>query len=298
MLATKTIAAIDAALEADGGNLYRHWLQKVLPHFSDIYRQEGDPFRSHLGASVIGGKCAREIWYGFRWTKAPKFPGRILRLFNRGHMEEARIIACLLMIGVEVYQQDSNGDQFRITGVDGHFGGSGDGFAIGIPDLPPGTRCLLEFKTHGEKSFLRLKKDGVYKSKLEHYVQTQCYMRKMGISVALYIGVNKNTDEWYPELISLNTEIADQYLERGEKIIRSRTPPERIGKSVGHWECTYCDYKRICHKVGNEEPDVNCRTCRYSVPALEGKWRCNLHAKDLTKEDQLAACESYEVMET
>ena len=29
-------------------------------------------------------------------------PGRILRLFNRGHLEEARFIALLLLIGVQV----------------------------------------------------------------------------------------------------------------------------------------------------------------------------------------------------
>ena len=41
----------------------------------------------------------------------------MLRLFNRGHIEEARFIAMLLTIGMPVYQQDAEGKQFRI-----HFG--------------------------------------------------------------------------------------------------------------------------------------------------------------------------------
>ena len=45
-------------------------------------------FRSHLGASVIGNKCKRAIWFNFRWVKKPEFSGRQLRLFNRGHKEE------------------------------------------------------------------------------------------------------------------------------------------------------------------------------------------------------------------
>jgi hypothetical protein len=37
---------------------------------------------------MIGRACDREIWYGFRWAKAPKFEARMHRLFQRGHKEE------------------------------------------------------------------------------------------------------------------------------------------------------------------------------------------------------------------
>lgn len=62
---------------------------------------EGD-FRGHLGASMIGRKCSRELWYGFRWAAKPKFSGRLLRLFNRGHLEEFRFIGYLESLGFEV----------------------------------------------------------------------------------------------------------------------------------------------------------------------------------------------------
>ena len=60
----------------------------------------------------------------------------------------------LLAIGVQVYQQDEKGNQFRISDAAGHFGGSGDGIGIGIPDLEPNLQALLEFKTSAEKPFL------------------------------------------------------------------------------------------------------------------------------------------------
>lgn len=60
------------------------------------------PFRAHLGGSMIGRACDREIWYGFRWAKRPTFPGRILRLFGRGHLEEFRFVQYLARIGIEV----------------------------------------------------------------------------------------------------------------------------------------------------------------------------------------------------
>ena len=44
--------------------------------------------RAHLGASMIGRECNRALWYGFRWATVPNFPGRVLRLFKRGHDEE------------------------------------------------------------------------------------------------------------------------------------------------------------------------------------------------------------------
>ena len=117
MLAVKTLEAIDSALEKDQGGKYRQILGTVIPHMADAFRGADEGFRTHLGASLIGGECSRALWYGFRWATKPKFSGRILRLFNRGHLEEARFISLLLMIGCTVYQQDEKGNQFRISGA-------------------------------------------------------------------------------------------------------------------------------------------------------------------------------------
>lgn len=292
-LAIKTKEAINACLEADQGASYRQFLQKVLPHMADAYRgvDEDGGFRSHLGASMVGRPCAREIWFGFRWAKKPKFPARILRLFNRGHLEEARFLAMLLAIGVQVYQQDANGKQFRISDLGGHFGGSGDGVGIGIPDLNPSSPCLLEFKTHNKKSFDKLAKEGVMVAKPEHYAQMQTYMRKMSIPVAMYGAVNKDDDELHLEIVHLDTLLADQYLDRGRAIIMMRQAPKKINDSAGWYQCTYCEMKRICHY--NEPMDKNCRTCHYSFPQFDGTWQCGEPTQQgliLSKEEQLAGC--------
>lgn len=299
--AVKTHAAINAAIEADQGGAYRQHLQAVLPHIGDAYRgAEENPFRNHMGASLIGKECGRAIWYGFRWTTRPSFGGRILRLFNRGHLEEGRFIAALLTIGVQIFQQDGNGKQFRISDAGGHFGGSGDGVAIGIPDLPAGTPCLLEFKTHNDKSFIKLVKEGVRASKFEHFVQMNTYMRKMGLTVALYGAVNKNDDEFYFEIVHLDSAIADQFIDRGRQLVFMRTPPSKISESPGWFECSWCDHKPVCHLKKN--PDRNCRTCSYSDPRDDGKWYCTLpmHKEafgadfELSTEKQLKGCKNYQ----
>lgn len=289
--ATLTLAAIDAAMTADQGASYRQHLGRVLPHIGDAYRGHDESFRSHLGASVIGGECGRAIWYGFRWTTKKTFKGRILRLFNRGHLEEGRFIAALLTIGVQIYQQDGEGKQFRISDAGGHFGGSGDGVAIGIPDLPPGTPCLLEFKTHNDSSFRKLVKEGVRSAKFEHYVQMQTYMRKMGLAVALYGAVNKNDDDFWFEIVNLDTVTADQFIDRGRQIVFMESAPSRVSESPGWFGCQWCDHRPVCHL--NASPARNCRTCAFSKPLQDGTWQCGHTNSPIPKDLQLTGCETY-----
>jgi hypothetical protein len=290
-LATKTLDAINKAIEIDQGAAYRVALGRVMPTMSDAFSGDNGSFRSHLGASLIGEECARKIWYGFHWFVKPKFDGRMLRLFNRGHLEEARFIAMLLAAKVTIYQQDENGKQFRISDCDEHFGGSGDGVAIGLPDLPNNEPCLLEFKTHNDKSFKALIKSGVDIAKPQHYAQMQVYMRKMGLRYGLYGAVNKNDDSLHLEIIALDIETADLYLNKAKAIIWMRTPPRRISESPGWLACSWCDYKPQCHL--KKEPDKNCRTCDQLRPIANGQWSCYHLNKTMTKEEQLIGCDDW-----
>lgn len=309
-VALKTLRLIDEIMKRDQGASFRGWLGKVIPHIGDAYRTDEDGHRTHMGASLLGGECGRSIWYNFRWATKSAFIGRTLRLFNRGHLEEARFIALLLMIGCQVFQQDENGKQYRISFADGHAGGSGDGVALGIPDLPEGTYALSEFKTHGEKSFIELagKLDewrkyvdgegpftgkGVREAKFEHYVQMQLYMRKMGLAAAIYVAVNKNTDDLYAEIVTLNAELADQFVERGEKLVWMPEPPTKINNSPGFFKCRFCDHRPVCHLKAL--PDQNCRTCIYSEPRPGAEWHCRLRNYAIPKETQLSGCEDYKV---
>jgi len=291
VIATKTLQAIDSLLEADQGAKYRGYLGQVMPSMKDAYNTDTFPFRSHLGASVLGKPCDRYIWYHFRWAARQVNKAKMVRLFNRGHIEEARFIALLLSIGVQVYQQDAKGNQFRIYDLGGHIGGSGDGVGVNIPDLPPDVWALLEFKTHGSKSYAKLIKDGVRVAKPEHYTQTNLYMLKMNLTVTLYVAVNKDTDELYAELIYLDKLHAEHYLERGRNIVWLNQPPKKMNNSAAYFECKYCDYVNVCHNGAT--PDRNCRTCQYSIAKENGSWVCGKTGGIRDKYQQLAACEDY-----
>lgn len=291
---TLTEKAIEAAILADGGNRYRELLQKWLPRIEDAYRQDDpdDVFRSHLGASLIGRECARELWYKWRWVQVRRFPARILRLFNRGHREEANFLAMLEMIGVHIHQQDDGGQE-RISDHGGHFGSALDGVLYGVPDCP-GEWLLGEFKTFGTKPFVTLVSDGVLKAKPEHYAQVQTCMARRGIHKTLYMAVNKNDDDLYCEIIEFNEHHAGLHLGRARDIIFTRVPPAKLSEDPSHFKCSFCDERPICHY--KEKALVNCRTCKHSAPHEDGTWWCEHKGIMLDKADQKAGCPLHELI--
>jgi hypothetical protein len=266
---TRTQLAINARLEAD--------------------QETG--FRTHLGASIIGRECAREVWYVFRWAARVQHEARMLRLFDRGQLEEQRFIGWLRSIGVHVEDVDpSTGKQWRVGWARGHAGGSMDSKLFGLPDIPDAW-AAGEYKTHGDKSFQRLKKDGVQVAKWEHYVQMQIYMHFMGLGFALYLAINKNDDELYTEVVTYNADIAAEYVHRAERIIEAEGPPPRVNESPAWFKCRFCDFKPVCHL--GEPLARNCRTCVFSRPTDNGTWTCTRYNYVLSADEQLTGCTDY-----
>lgn len=232
-----------------------------------------DP-RTHLGASIIGHPCEAYAWNVFRWLKFEEFDGRMLRLFNRGHEEEFRFVRWLTLMGFEVREVDPvTGNQFRISGVMGHFGGSLDGMAKAPAHYNIPFPFVLEFKTHSEKSFNKLKKVKLQSAKPMHYKQMCSYGRAWKFEWGLYCAVNKNTDEIYLEFVRLDWNRADDLFRRAENIIRSTTRPQKIAQTETFQECKYCDFAGLCHR--NEVPTKNCRSCRYAVAVENAEWHCS-----------------------
>lgn len=258
-----------------------------------------------LGASEIGKACDRRIWYGFRWYGQEDFDGRMLRLFETGHLEEPRIANNLRAIGCEVHL-DSGETQFTFTDISGHFVDKIDGAVLGLPEAPKTWHCL-EIKTHNAKSFGKLKTLGVRAHKPDHYCQLITGMALSKMKRGLYIAVNKDTDELYSERFRIE-ECKDDVaaiLKRAASIIFSPVPPERISRKADSTECRYCPFNAICHE--DAEPDKTCRSCKHSMPFapdtepvegedLPGDWVCHEHCKTLTKEEQEAGCELYQII--
>ena len=264
--------------------------RKIYDHY---VQANGDGFRNHLGASLIGNKCIRSLWYGFRWSLPAMFEGRILRLFETGQQEEDRIIRNLRDIGIEVWNQDENGNQFRFKTLGGHFAGSIDGVVLGIPESAK-TPHLLECKTANDRIFKLIQKNGVQAEKPEHYAQMVIYMEFLELTRALYFVVNKNTDEIYTERIKEDPAEVKRLILKAEQVIRSDVPPQGISDNPSWWECKFCDYWKLC--FDDFVPAVNCRTCAHSTPVindgLKGLWFCNL-CKPTLNQNPKAGCQDH-----
>ena len=232
-----------------------------------------DGNRPHLGASLIGHACERYLWMTFRWVDSKKFPGRMLRLFETGSLAEARFVANLKRIGVEVHDTTPDGKQWRVSALGGHFAGSMDGAGRGFPEAPK-TWAVIEFKTHGDKSFNELVKKKVQAAKPQHYAQMQVYMGETGMERAMYMAVNKNTDELYCEWVHFDVAEFAKLKARAARVIRAAEPPLRISNDPSWFVCKMCDFAQHCH--GEKAPAVNCRTCAHSTPEVNGdaRWSC------------------------
>ena len=247
-------------------------------------------YSSRIGASWIGTPCQRKIWLSYHWAMMPNFSGQMLRLFDTGHREEARVAEDIERAGFEVALFDPDAPepntQFEFTDESGEIVFKADGIVNGTPESKE--IHLLEIKTMNDRLFKTLDSKGVQKSHPHYYAQAQVGMRLAGLDRCLFVAVNKNDDDVYTERLRIDAKFADELIARAQEISKMVQPPDRIGLDPADKECQYCDFKDLCWS--QKFPDVNCRTCTFYSHK-----KCTLprHERDLTKEDQIKGCEEH-----
>ena len=255
-----------------------------------------DGHRNHLGMSQIGDPCARKLYYNFRWVKEEKHEGRILRLFNRGHLEEKRFVEWLNAIGCQVEEVDAETQkQFRVSDCNGHFGGMLDG-KVRLPEKYKVEEwLLLEFKTWKQDAkWNKLLQNGAYKTKGEHYAQMCAYGYKAGLKHGLYLAINKNDDRIYSEIIPLNWHIGEDCVRKAESIITATfdAPPAKVSLERNYFACKWCCYQTVCHD--GDDIDKNCRSCRYASAVDDAEWFCAIHNNTIPKDFIPKGCNQYD----
>jgi hypothetical protein len=260
----------------------------IINDLSNIIASE--PKRNgELGMSTVGDECERKLWYSFHRVRGDiPISERLNRIFMTGHIAESFIINDLKKIGCKIYDQ-----QKQISNIAGHLKGHIDGIVEGLPNDPE-NQYLLEIKTHNDKNFKQVEKHGVTNSKFVHYSQVQLYMHHISIKKCLYIAYNKNTSDYYFEIIEYAKEFCEDLIKRCSDIIGSEEPPRK--KFSPHWYvCKWCDYRNICHSIEPKKINIssNCRTCQFGSIIDDGKWQCDLKQKELTFKEQKKGCEQH-----
>ncbi len=168
--------------------------------------------------------------------------------------------------------------QYRISDVNGHFGGSLDGIA----EFPPGwginEPVLLEFKTSGTGSkFTKLTENKMPVEKPDHFAQTSTYGFKYSFRYVLYLCINKNDDDLHVEIAKLDHNLGQQMIAKANQIIGSQTPPPKLSETPTFIDCRLCDMKDICHQGASIER--NCRSCVHATPVENAQWHCAIHSE-------------------
>lgn len=246
-------------------------------------------FRNHLGASVIGKPCRMKAWLSFRWAFLEDFEGRMLRLFNRGHLEEPRNLGWLVGMGFEVREVDpATGKQYRVEAHNGHFGGSADAMLLAPRHYGLTAPILGEFKTFNDNQFKKMKRVGVAVSHPEHLGQTSCYGDGLGVDWTLYMGVNKNDDAVHFEFLKTDRHMSNMMLNKAGEVIWSQKPLPKISDHPSFADCKTCAAAGVCHF--GRPPLKNCRTCRRAKPVQNGEWYCETHNGIIPEDVIRATC--------
>lgn len=245
-----------------------------------------------LGASQIGEECERRLWYSFRWCNLPgsEPDGRMKRLFNRGHREEAVFTEELRGIGCDVRDVDpSTGEQFTFTAVGGHFVAKIDGVALRVPEAPK-TWHDVSYKTANAKSWAELSKKGLQVAQPKNWAQNQIEMHLSQLTRTLFLSVNKDTDEIYAERIRYDEAEALRLIAKAERIIYAAEPLPRLSEDAAFFKCKWCPMSAVCHTA--TLPPVSCRTCLHATPEPDGdgRWSCARWKADIPLDAQREGC--------
>ena len=233
------------------------------------YAYIGTP-RGYLGVSGVGYECRRKTFLDWRFAAFPCFSGRQLRLFNRGHREEAVIVDMLRGAGYRTQDVDpQTGRQFEVLLHDGHVKGHCDGFVW------LRKKHLLEIKTANKANWTRCSKiSNLQVFNEAYYVQVQLYMHFFKVKQTLWICVNKDNDAIYYEIVKLDKGTVDLYLRVLQDLVEQNCVPLGVSQTADYYKCRCCPYLDYCFH-GAKFPNPACKNCRNIVRAGGGSWQCN-----------------------
>ena len=209
--------------------------------------------RQYLGASRLGVACERALQ--FEYAKAPidhgrDIPGRMLRIFERGHVMEDCMVAWLRDAGFDLRTRKADGEQFGFSVADGRLQGHVDGVIVGGPEgfaYP----ALWECKALGSKSWNDLAKKGLAASKPVYAAQVAIYQTYLGLfdNPAIFTAVNADSMEIYTELVPFDAALAQKMSDRAVRVIQATEAGELLPRSFAqadHFECRFCSYAERC----------------------------------------------------
>ncbi|MEM1346531.1 MAG: oxidoreductase [Pseudomonadota bacterium] len=226
-----------------------------------------------ISASALGHACERKLWYDLRWATAAEPPdGLRLRLFERGDIEERRIVEDLRRAGLTVEDLDpATGRQWRFALARGFLRGKADGQCRGVIEAPKANH-VLEIKSMKAADWRAVAKHGLLAKKPEHWHQLHAGMMGLGIARGLYVGVNKDTEAILIERIRHDAEEAGRQIARVERLVDAHAAPTRLKDKPDAVPCRFCPHLGVCHQGAFARR--TCRSCLHFTFTADGAGHC------------------------
>jgi hypothetical protein len=216
----------------------------------------GQTKRLYLGASRLGVACERQLQ--FEYAQAPvdygrDFQGRILRIFERGHLNEESMVTWLRGAGFDLRTHKANGEQYGFSVAEGRLQGHIDGVFV---DGPAGFAypALWETKNLNAKSWRDVEKKGLAISKPVYAAQVAVYQAYLDLHEhpAIFTAVNADTMEIYAELVPFDAALAQRMSDRAVRVITATEAQEQLPRAYldpTHFECKFCSYAERCWRT-------------------------------------------------
>lgn len=288
--------------------------------------------RTHLGISEIGNACVRQTWYKFRWMKFEEHSGRMLRLFKRGHREEARFISYLEAIGCKV-EQHENGILHYHPESDSYLLAAefnpGDGLVEDVTGMPEhekeaAKRGLIrkQFRVSGVMGHYGGSCDGraitPWYPDVKMLVEFKTHNTKSYIHLAEH-GLHKSKPKHFDQMCGYGYKMGLEYaiyfpenkndddikvsvvrldMQRGAQLERRAeeivTSQEPPVKISDNPSFQEC---RWCAFKGicheQEIPVKNCRSCRLCKPVENAEWYCSRYNQNIPESFIKNGCEGW-----
>jgi len=212
---------------------------------------QAQPRRPYLGGSRLGEECARMLQYEYSGApKSRQFPGEVLRIFDRGHDSEARMIRRFKLAGFQIVTEGRNGGQIGFDTAQGRIKGHADGVITAAP-IDMKTPALWEHKCLGSKAWNATAKNGVRKEKPVYAGQIATYQAYLQLTdaPALFTAENADNGQLYAELVPFDPALAQACTDRGVQVIQATEAGETLPRpyaSSDFYKCRLCDYQKEC----------------------------------------------------
>lgn len=193
--------------------------------------------RSHLGASLIGQKCTRRIWYSYFHPDKQEVDPRLQRTFEIGHRLEVMLFDILAdMFHVE------HGTLLKCQDIPE---------LQGTPDVILTHRkrpYIIDIKTCNSSSFSAFLSRGLINWNAGYFAQLQAYMGMHGeAKKAAILAINKDTSAVHHEWIDFNEVEYSLIKLRAKEVLGFKQPPPRLSDSPMFYLCKMCSFYKECH---------------------------------------------------